>query len=524
MEAMKLVTVPLDKIRVSEFNDGKVDKKSLKYRDLLASVKANGVLIPLCVRKNGDGYVCMAGKNRLAAARESGLKTLQCVEYDVDDTGSADITYLENAHRRILGCLEESTMVDKLMVQHQGDIKEVAAFLGQTVQWVAMRAQIGKGLDPDFKKWAQGKKVKDFDEDASAILSTYSVGHWAEIARMPLPMQQEFYQKISGHNPLLTIAEIQEWVGRQKMTLDGVPFPVNDKLECACTELPSECFTVKKQPNVLLDCGQCKQRTGYEPTLWGESEGALGQCLNPECYKTKLAWAHVARIQAELDKRGDCILIEHGEWDMKRRIKALAPHLEFVDSYDLRKCKMKSKGARYVLYADGKASHYGKLASELRATKKAKEKEKAGPPLTDGQKKKNRMKQVTAKRQIHVNHALCEEIAKAELPVICDSKGAISTALSLLVQLAAIYGTSSKQPYEGYKKYDPNGKPKAWPAELFKQIREPMSRSCKYSGTLKDWTPADWKGTQNLIQLFKLDEKALMDKAIEEHPTPKSCR
>lgn len=52
---------------------------------LTGSVKESGIITPLIVRKDGDGYEIISGHRRKSAAQEAGLKAVPCIIVDYDD-------------------------------------------------------------------------------------------------------------------------------------------------------------------------------------------------------------------------------------------------------------------------------------------------------------------------------------------------------------------------------------------------------------------------------------------------------
>ena len=65
--------------------------------ELAESIRQNGVLQPLIVRRSENGtYELIAGERRLRAARIVGIRRLPCIVMDVSDERSAVFALLEN--------------------------------------------------------------------------------------------------------------------------------------------------------------------------------------------------------------------------------------------------------------------------------------------------------------------------------------------------------------------------------------------------------------------------------------------
>ena len=70
---------------------------------LAVSVRTNGMLQPINVRKRTDGkYELISGERRLRAARMVGMTKLPCVVMDVSDEQSALFAIIENVQRQNL--------------------------------------------------------------------------------------------------------------------------------------------------------------------------------------------------------------------------------------------------------------------------------------------------------------------------------------------------------------------------------------------------------------------------------------
>ena len=86
--------------------------------ELAESIRQNGVLQPLIVRRSENGtYELIAGERRLRAARIVGVRRLPCIVMDVSDERSAVFALLENMQRQDLGFFEEAEALSRIMLQ-----------------------------------------------------------------------------------------------------------------------------------------------------------------------------------------------------------------------------------------------------------------------------------------------------------------------------------------------------------------------------------------------------------------------
>ncbi len=99
---------------------------------LAVSVRTNGMLQPINVRKRADGkYELISGERRLRAARMVGMSKLPCVVMDVSDEQSALFAIIENVQRQNLDFFEEAVAIERLMTEYGLSQEEISKKLGK---------------------------------------------------------------------------------------------------------------------------------------------------------------------------------------------------------------------------------------------------------------------------------------------------------------------------------------------------------------------------------------------------------
>jgi len=105
-----------------------IDDSTIK--DLSKSIKENGLIQPISVRKVGNGtYQLIAGERRLKATKLLGETTIYCVINDVSDKESAQQSLIENIDRENLSDLEIGLALRKMEGSFKS-IEELAAMIG----------------------------------------------------------------------------------------------------------------------------------------------------------------------------------------------------------------------------------------------------------------------------------------------------------------------------------------------------------------------------------------------------------
>ena len=76
--------------------------------ELAQSIRENGVITPITLRKTGDTYQIIAGERRWRAARMAGLHEVPAMVLDVDEDTAYALALIENLQREDLNPMEEA--------------------------------------------------------------------------------------------------------------------------------------------------------------------------------------------------------------------------------------------------------------------------------------------------------------------------------------------------------------------------------------------------------------------------------
>lgn len=100
---------------------------------LAASIEAIGLLQPIVVRREADGYVLVAGERRLRAVKQAGLESISAVIRDEADEGT-NLTeaLVENLQREDLNILEEAAAFQQLLEEYGMTHDGVATQVGKS--------------------------------------------------------------------------------------------------------------------------------------------------------------------------------------------------------------------------------------------------------------------------------------------------------------------------------------------------------------------------------------------------------
>ena len=116
---------------------------------LADSIRENGILQPINVRKCGVNYEIVSGERRLRAAKICGLESVPCIIIEADDEKSAVLALIENIQRRDLNYFEEALAIEKLISYYGLTQEEAANRLGKAQSTIANKLRLLKFSDAE---------------------------------------------------------------------------------------------------------------------------------------------------------------------------------------------------------------------------------------------------------------------------------------------------------------------------------------------------------------------------------------
>jgi ParB family chromosome partitioning protein len=110
-----------------------------KLEELAASIKANGIIQPILVRRTGNTYRIIAGERRWRAAQKAGLQRVPVVVRDVADGDKQllELALIENLQREGLNPVDEALAYQRLAEEFSLTQEQIAAAVGKDRSSVA---------------------------------------------------------------------------------------------------------------------------------------------------------------------------------------------------------------------------------------------------------------------------------------------------------------------------------------------------------------------------------------------------
>lgn len=159
--------IDINKIVANENQPRKVFDDE-KIEELATSIKENGLIQPIIVRKYNRGYQIIAGERRFRACKLAGLKTVPCVIKDIDDKQVDTYAIIENIQREDLSPIEEAKAYKTLIDTYKMNQTELANKVGKKQSTIANKLRLLK-LSDDVKYALKAKQITE--RHARAMLS-----------------------------------------------------------------------------------------------------------------------------------------------------------------------------------------------------------------------------------------------------------------------------------------------------------------------------------------------------------------
>jgi len=153
-----LRTIPVGDIAPGRFQPRK-DFAPEALQELAASIRAQGVLQPIVVRKSAGGtpFELVAGERRWRAAQLAQLHEIPAIVRELSDDEALEIGLVENLQRQDLGPIEEAQAYRRLIDELGHTQEEVAKALGKSRSHIANQVRLLELPQPVVDMVASGQ-------------------------------------------------------------------------------------------------------------------------------------------------------------------------------------------------------------------------------------------------------------------------------------------------------------------------------------------------------------------------------
>jgi ParB family chromosome partitioning protein len=174
------VEADIDRLAPNDFQP-RVNADDRRLRELAESIKANGIIQPIVVRRDGDRFQIIAGERRWRAARLAGLLRVPVVVRDVAPGQSLlEMALIENIQREDLNPIDEALAYQRLSDEFHLKQEDIATAVGKDRASVANYVRLLRLPDEVRAEVASGRLSMGH---ARALLSLTGEADQRRIAR-----------------------------------------------------------------------------------------------------------------------------------------------------------------------------------------------------------------------------------------------------------------------------------------------------------------------------------------------------
>ncbi|MDP3372509.1 MAG: ParB/RepB/Spo0J family partition protein [Candidatus Paracaedibacteraceae bacterium] len=154
---------PHNRIYLNQITPGRLQPRKAfdpeKLSDLVDSIRKNGVLQPIVVRKVADqDYEIIAGERRWRASETAGLETIPAVVLECTDAEALQIGLIENLQRDDLNPMEEAEAFLRLANEHHQTQEEIALAVSKSRSYVANQMRLNN-LSGHLKQLVRDRRI-----------------------------------------------------------------------------------------------------------------------------------------------------------------------------------------------------------------------------------------------------------------------------------------------------------------------------------------------------------------------------
>lgn len=176
----RIQEIEIDKIKANALQPRRTfDQEELE--SLCTSIKRNGVIQPIVLRRMGENYEIIAGERRWRASMQAKLKKIPAVIMDLDEEQRYEVSLVENLQRSDLNPIEEAMAYKTLLEKYNMTQEKISEIVGKSRTYVTNMTRLLK-------------LAKSVQEDL--INNKITVGHAKMLVTLSDRKQMELSKKI----------------------------------------------------------------------------------------------------------------------------------------------------------------------------------------------------------------------------------------------------------------------------------------------------------------------------------------
>ena len=271
----------IDTIHESTTNPRRTFDEAKLY-ELAESIKQHGLIQPLTVRPNADGFEIVAGARRFRASQFADLFSVPARIVEINDAQALEWQLVENSQRVDVHPYEEAQGFQRLLDMPGYDVAALVEKSGKSASHIYARLSLLQLIPTIAEAFTQER---------------ITASHANLLARLPQDAQTAAYEQCwrkdwQDKEPhLLPAKHLSAWIqANLYLSLADAPF---DREDPTLNPVAGACVT-------------CPRRSGHNTSLFCDVQG--DQCLDAPCYHGKVE----AFLDREIAAKPELVQIENG--------------------------------------------------------------------------------------------------------------------------------------------------------------------------------------------------------------------
>ena len=137
----ELVEIPIARINTS-MHSVRAEISAEDVNGLTSSISRIGIVCPIVVQVDGDGFVVVFGHRRFRAAQLANLKMIPCIIRDDSVTQIKEISFAENFFRADLSPVEQAAAIKDVIDTGAMTMEQVASGFHRSEHWVVRQVAL----------------------------------------------------------------------------------------------------------------------------------------------------------------------------------------------------------------------------------------------------------------------------------------------------------------------------------------------------------------------------------------------
>ena len=197
--------IAIDEIKPNPYQP-RVEFDDEALMDLAQSIRENGLIQPMSVRKTDNGYEIVAGERRFRAMKLNGMVEVPAYILEADELQMAELALVENIQRENLSAIEEAKAYVEIMKYSSLNQSQLALRIGKSQSSIANKIRL-LNLDDNIQNAVSAKLISE--RHARALLGADK------------EKQQDFLDKIIKKG--LSVAQTEKMVKEDKGKTEKKP-------------------------------------------------------------------------------------------------------------------------------------------------------------------------------------------------------------------------------------------------------------------------------------------------------------